>query len=189
LNEIDKNHLSAFINMLESEKSELEWQKFFEAFPLLLIQHMNGGHGRWVIPQKALGSEYRTDFMIGEKDSDGFHWQVLELESPIAKCFTKKGNYTKELTHSIKQIVDWRSWIRDNIQYASNERSKNGLGLTDIVPDIPGLIIIGRRKDLVEKYKYKRRDYGDSLNIKIHTYDWLYEQAEKGIKEPVIFFV
>jgi len=41
------------------------------------------------------------------------------------------------------------------------------------------LIIIGRRKDLHEKNKYKRRDYGNRMNIKIHTYDWLYERAKE----------
>jgi len=176
--EIDKMHLSTFNSMLENAKNEHDWQKFFESNPLLLIQHMNGGHGRWVIPQKALGSEYRTDFIIGESDSEGFHWQAVEIESHKAKCFTKNGNYTKELTHAVKQIEDWRSWIRDNIQYARNDRNKNGLGLIDIVPDLPGLIIIGRRNDLLEKNKYKRRDYGNRTNIKIHTYDWLYEKAK-----------
>jgi len=177
--EIDRIHLSAFNNWLKNAKNERDWQKFFEGIPILLLQHMSGGHGRWVIPQKALGSEYRTDFVIGERDSDGFHWQVVELESQKSKCFTKNGDYTKELTHAVKQIEDWRSWIRDNIQYARNDRNKNGLGLTDIVPDLPGLIIIGRRNDLHEKNKYKRRDYGNRMNIKIHTYDWLYERAKE----------
>jgi len=176
--EIYKMHLSAFNHLLKTAKHESDWQKFFEGLPILLLQHMNGGHGRWVLPQKALGTEYRTDFIIGEKDSDGFHWQAVELESHNAKSFTKKGDYTKELTHAIKQIIDWRSWISNNIQYARNERNKNGLGLTDIVSNLPGLIIIGRRKDLLDENKYKRRDIGNQLNIKIHTYDWLYEQAK-----------
>jgi len=176
--EINLTHLSAFNYLLKTAKNEHDWQKFFEGIPIFLLQHMNGGHGRWVIPQKALGSEYRTDFVIGEKDSDGFRWQAVELESHNAKCFTKNGDYTKEINHAVKQIVDWRSWIRDNIQYARNERNKNGLGLTDIVPELHGLIIIGRRKDLLDKYIYKRRDLGNGINIEIHTYDWLYEQAK-----------
>jgi len=176
--EISKMHLNAFDHLLNTAKSENDWQKFFEGLPILLLQHMSGGHGRWVLPQKALGAEYRTDFVVGEKNSDGFHWQAVELESHFAKSFTRNGDYTKELTHAIKQIEDWRSWISNNIQYARNERNKDGLGLTDIVSDLPGLIIIGRRKDLLEENKYKRRDFGNRLNIKIHTYDWLYEQAE-----------
>jgi hypothetical protein len=177
--EINKIHLSALDNAFKNIKHERDWQKLFEAFPILLIQHLGGGHGRWVISQKALGSEYRTDFVIGEKNSDGFHWQAVELESHNAKCFTKNGNYTRELTHAIKQVIDWRSWIGDNINYARNERNKNGLGLTDIVPNLPGLIIIGRRKDLQEKNKYERRNIGNQLNIRIQTYDWLYDQANK----------
>ena len=43
-------------------------------------------------------------------------YTTVELESHNAKSFTKKGDYTKELTHAIKQIIDWRSWISDNIQ-------------------------------------------------------------------------
>jgi hypothetical protein len=181
--EIDRIHLSAFNHCLETFKYEREWQNFFEGIPILLLQYMHGGHGRWVIPQKALGAEYKPDFIIGEKDSDGFYWQAVELESHNAKCFTKKGDYTKELTHAIKQVEDWRSWIRDNIDYARREKNQNGLGLTDIVADLPGLIIIGRRKDLLNENKYKRRDIGNRLNIKIHTYDWLYEQASGRLQD------
>jgi hypothetical protein len=33
-------------------------QSYLSAHPELLIQHLGGGHGRWVIPQKRLGAEY-----------------------------------------------------------------------------------------------------------------------------------
>ena len=177
--EINIIHLKAIYLHLMNAKTEHDWQNLFESCPILLLQHLNGGHGRWVIPHKALGAEYKTDFIIGEENSDGYHWQAIELESHKSKCFTKKGNYTKELTHAIKQILDWRSWLSDNITYARNDKNKNGLGLIDIVSNLPGLIIIGRRKDFSDKDKFKRRDIGMQLNLKIHTYDWLFEKARE----------
>ncbi len=113
---------------IKSAKREEDVQEILTEIPLLLIQHLGGGHGRWVLPKKKLGGEYVTDFIIGEKHSFGFDWVAVELESPKAKMFTVKGDLTKELTHAIRQIQDWRSWIKSNRDYATRERNKKGLG-------------------------------------------------------------
>jgi hypothetical protein len=66
-------------------------QRYLQEHPLLLIQHMGGGHGRWVIPQKRLGAEFIPDFVIGERHTGGFEWLLVELESPTASMFRKDG--------------------------------------------------------------------------------------------------
>jgi len=162
---------------LEISSNELEMQKFFENNPIFLIQHLGGGHGRWVIPHKKLGSEYITDFLIGEKHSGGFVWIAVELESPKVKLFNKYGDPSKPLNHAIRQILDWRAWLQENQNYAARSRNKNGLGLTDIEPRLEGLILIGREKDLKDNNKELRRQLTNDLRIKIHTYDWLIRTA------------
>ena len=141
--------------------------------PMLLAVQLGGGHGRWVIPQKRLGCEYVTDFVIGERSSIGFEWYAVELESPKAKMFTRKSDPTKELTHAISQIQRWRRWLQLNQNYASRPRNDVGLGLTDITPDLPGLILIGRRADINEASNGLRRQMASESRIKIHSYDWL----------------
>jgi hypothetical protein len=165
--------ITAFKKCLARATREADLQKFLDAKPGLLAQQLGGGHGRWVIPQKRLGCEYVTDFMVGEKSSAGFEWYAVELESPMAKMFTKAGDPSRQLNHAIRQISDWRSWLERNQPYAARLRTEHGLGLTDISPRLPGLILIGRTSDIADSSNELRRQMMNELRIQIHSYDWL----------------
>ena len=180
--EIKKDDFEKLEAGIESAKKEEDIQKILALIPLLLVQHLRGGHGRWVIPKQKLGAEHVTDFIIGERHSFGFDWTAVELESPKLKMFTKKGNPTKALTHAIRQIQDWRAWLKRNHDYASRERNKKGLGLVDIDSNIPGLILIGRRNSIDPSTHELRRQMVQDLNIKIHTYDTLIDWAWSRMK-------
>ncbi len=169
--------IKALKKTLESANKEEDLQKILTKKPILLVQHLGGGHGRWVLPKKKLGAEYVTDFIIGEKHSFGFDWVAVELESPKNKMFTSKGDPTKELIHAIRQIQDWRSWLKSNRDYATRDRNRKGLGLTDIDSNVPGLILIGRRGEINKSTDELRRQMVQDLNITIHTYDFLIDAA------------
>jgi len=163
---------AALRRAVENAESEHDIQSFLNENRSPLIQHLGGGHGRWVIPKKKLGAEYETDFVIGEKSSAGYEWMAVELESPTAHVFTKSGDFTAEANHAIRQITDWRVWLRSNISYAEKPRSDNGLGLLNIDPELPGLILMGRRNESRDRPD-KRRYLKSRLGIEIHSYDWL----------------
>ncbi|NOZ09843.1 MAG: DUF4263 domain-containing protein [Gammaproteobacteria bacterium] len=171
--EINEKDVEALTLNIENAKCEEEIQQFLQNNPKYLIQHLGGGHGRWVLPKKKLGAEYITDFVIGERHSFGFDWQAVELESPKRKMFNKNGDPNQYLNHAIRQIQDWRAWLNRNQNYACRSRDENGLGLTDVTPNIAGLIIIGRRKDIDSKTNDRRRQMVQDLNIEIHSYDFL----------------
>jgi hypothetical protein len=164
-------YAKAFKRCLSKASTERELQKFLSAHPTLLALQLAGGHGRWVIPQKRLGNQYVTDFMIAEKSTVGFEWYAVELKSPKVKMFTKAGNPTHQLTHAIAQIQRCRNWLHQNQNYAS--RTENGLGLTDISAALPGLILIGRRADNDDSTNGLRRQMAYEHRIKIHSYDHL----------------
>lgn len=172
---------------IDSAKREEDIQQFLQHNPKYLIQHLGGGHGRWVIPKMKLGTEYVTDFMIAEKHSFGFDWQAVELESPLKPMFNKNGDPSQYLNHAIRQIQDWRSWLKRNQNYASQSRDKSGLGLTDIDTNVKGLILIGRRSKDLEKVSERRRQMIDDLNIRIHTYDYLIEALKGRLSSLEIF--
>jgi len=171
--DISQKDVNKLIKKLETSSNESEMQKFFEENPIFLIQQLRGGHGRWVISKKRLGSEFIIDFLIGESHSFGYDWVAIELESPKAKMFNKNGDLNKALNHAIRQIQDWRSWLTRNQDYAERSIAQNGLGLININPNLEGLIIIGRESDIDNNTNDRRRQYVSTLNIKIHTYDWL----------------
>jgi hypothetical protein len=64
-----------------------------------------------------------------------------------------------------------------NLDYTRRSRGSNGLGLDDIDPNSPGLILLGRREPEVAT-KDRRRQYGRELNIRIHSIDWLFNNGE-----------
>src|SRR5205814_237122 len=130
--DVSSGHFRKFKKCLSVASGESKIQKFLTANPMLLAVQLGGGHGRWVIAKKRLGSEHVPDFMVGERSSAGFEWYAVELKSPKAKMFTKAGDPTHQLTHAMRQIDDWRAWLQTNQNYAALRRNAGGLGLTDI---------------------------------------------------------
>jgi hypothetical protein len=168
---------AALRNCVQTATTERAVQLVLEEHPVLLARALGGGHGRWVIPQKALGAEHVPDFIIGAKSSLGYEWTIVELESPTRRMFNKNGDPTQALNHAIRQIADWRSWLSVNLDYARRSRDANGLGLYDIDPLPPGLILLGRREP-GESSRVRRRQYARDLNIRIHSIDWLFHNGE-----------
>jgi Shedu protein SduA, C-terminal len=124
---------------LEAANDERPLQRHLANKPLRLVQHLRGGGGRWVLSQKRLGSEYVTDFVIGERSSGGFEWYFVELQSPRARLFVPStGRLSPQLDEGIRQIQEWRRWLDDNRDYARRPRSRNGLGLVDVSSRDPG---------------------------------------------------
>ena len=166
-----------FDRKLARATREQDMQAFLECEPIMLLQHLGGGDGRWVIPRKRLGAEHVIDFIIGERDSAGWGWQAVELKSPRARMFKKNGDPGAGLTHAIRQIQDWRAWLTKNIAYAQAARDHHGLGLTDIRPDLSGLVLIGRSASVDRMTNSRRRQMEAELNIQIQPYDFLLDNA------------
>lgn len=170
---ITKAEWENYLDALESARREQDMQTYLERNPKILVHTVGGGHGRWVIPQFRFGSNHVADFVVGEKHSFGHEWLLVELKSPKAKMFSKKGDPTASLIHAIRQIQDWRSWIRKNIDYVGRQTAENGLGLIDINDSTSGLILIGREADNDEKNNERRRQMCIENRLSIHTYDFL----------------
>jgi hypothetical protein len=180
--DVTRKQLADFGEALKNAKRESDMQRYLETNPFILIQHLGGGNGRWVIPQKRLGSDFVPDFVIGERHSFGFHWQLVEIENPSAMVFTKNGDPSKTLNHAIRQITDWRSWLTRNQNYACRRREENGLGLIDIDNNVKGLIIVGRHASISPSTNDRRRQLCSTYNIDIHSYDWLVDTLRGRIE-------
>lgn len=70
-----------------------------------------------------LGEEMRKADFILEREQ-GLPSMLIELESPVHKVFTKKGDLTAQANHARQQISEWVSFIeRDPARNASGEKS------------------------------------------------------------------
>lgn len=159
-------------------------QRLLTRRPRILAAKLTGGHGRWVIPQTRLGSEYVPDFVIGDDSSLGYRWIAVELESTGAKIFNRNGDFSAALTHAVRQITDWRTWLRRNHDYAVRPLAEQGLGLLDIDVNVRGLILIGREAVLDPDTTERRRIYGEQQDIDIHTFDWLGRGPKHRLAAP-----
>lgn len=175
--------VAEFRRVVDDATTEHDTQRFLQEHPELLLQPLGGGHGRWVIPQKAFGGHFRSDFMIAELSSVGFEWRAVELEGPQRPLFTQRGEQAQYLKKGIEQIDEWRLYIRENLDSCRKPRHEMGLGLVDIDDSVRGWVIIGRRSPTDRTTKMRRRQLAHGNNIEIHTYDWLIEKAQQRVDE------
>ena len=166
--------------LLAANPREEELHQYLDDRPQFLVQVLTGGHGRYQLSKKRLGSEFVPDFLVAEMSSIGIEWHAVEIESPCCTVFRKDGNPTTHVHHAVSQIQDWRQWIRDNIDYARRPKSQSGLGLVGIDARVPGLVVIGRRQEYPSRYNEFRREMIDRNRIVIHSYDWLVDTARSN---------
>jgi hypothetical protein len=153
--------------LLDKKCNENTIHKFIKLNPTLLAYMMYGGKGNWLFSKPKFGCEYIPDFIMCTQDSAGFHWAIVELESPNKKVLRNNGQQTAHLSNAVKQINEWRIWLRKNIAYA-----RYGLGYFDIDAECTALIVIGRRKFITPELKDYYRELSNN-NLRIMSYDRL----------------
>ncbi len=179
VSEDDIAELEAVITTTEDERPI---QKFLEENGHLLTGLL-GGNERYCLPRKRLGGEYVPDFIIGDVDSLGVRWVLIELETPRSEIYLKNGlELDEKARKGISQVIGWRNWLSSNIAYARQRRSENGLGLFDIREKADAVVLVGRRSQMPETKDAQRQEYRQSNNIQIHTYDWLLEKLRGAIR-------
>lgn len=181
-NIISEDDITELEGVIMKAKDERPIQKFLEANQHLLTALLEGQE-RYCIPLKRLGSEHVPDFIIGDVNSLGVRWVLVELETPRSGIYLKDGLLLDaKARKGVSQIADWRNWLSDNIAYARERRSENGLGLFDIREMAEALVIVGRRSRMPPTKDAQRIEYRQSNRIKIHSYDWLVESLRGAIR-------
>ena len=179
--EDDIAELEAVITAAENERPI---QRFLEDNGHL-ITSLLGVRERYCLPQKRLGGEYIPDFIIGDVDSLGIRWVLIELETPRSGVYLKNGHALDDKARKgVNQVIEWRNWLSSNISYARQRRSENGLGLFNIREKAEAVVLVGRRALMPKTKDAQRHEYRQSSNIQIHTYDWLLETLRGAIFYP-----
>ena len=115
-------------------------------------------------PTIGVGTEFRPDFIIREATGD---YILVEIENPKQPLFTKRGDFTAEVSHAVQQVEDWQEWLEQNLPTAQRH-----------YPDIVsprGLIVMGRHANMGQKERQKlsRRNINTRGRLEIITYDEL----------------
>jgi hypothetical protein len=97
---------------------------------------------------------------------------MIELESPRHPALTAAGKMSTKMTEAVRQIGDWRSWLRENIAYAQRELCFEGINA-----EIPAIVVIGRRSALDARHAKRYRELSMAQALSVMTYDRLLESA------------
>jgi hypothetical protein len=163
-------------DLLESgERYEAPFQRLIERNPEMLASLVHGNWGTYVLPQKRLGAEHVTDFLVLGVSSVGPEWLAVELEAPRHDLFNVNGTLRAPVQHAVNQIQDWREWLTTNVAYAQDEHHL--FGLTN---SVPGLVIIGRADPAAEREPARSR-IAVEQRIHIHSWDWLLRDTQQVV--------
>jgi len=166
--------LTLFRKTLGDAADERPMQTFLACHPHLLECLLLPGRDAWCWDRPRFGSESIPDFLLCTRNSAGFEWVMVELESPSVSPLTQAGLPTAKLREAQGQVQDWRIWLRDNIAYAQTQ-----LGFQGLTAEAQAIIVIGRRSAVATKHAKKWREINTS-NTRIMTYDRLIDSFGSG---------
>jgi hypothetical protein len=173
--ETAKEIIDEFDSVLSDSRDEKPLQLFLASNPSLLSSLSPPGGSYWCLDRPRLGSEFIPDFLLASSTSVGIQWSMIELESPLEKVLTKGGVPAKKAAEGLKQIRDWRIWLRDNVNYARDQ-----LGLKDIDAECQSYLIIGRRASLDPKQAKLYRELSDNKTV-VMSYDRLRDLVGRNL--------
>jgi hypothetical protein len=163
---------------IETADDERPIQAVLRQHPALIASLVPGPE-RYCIPEVSVGNRYKADFFIADANSNGIRWVLIELETPHSYVALKRSNeFDKKARKGISQVHEWRQWFQDNLDQARKLRDDNGLGLLDIRPQADGMVLVGRRQDMLPAARALRQQLWESDRIAMHTYDWLMDQLD-----------
>lgn len=154
--------IATFEDLLARHEREESYQQFLATNPALLDPLASR-----VVPKQKLGTEYATDFAIQRYDGA---WLLVEIEKPQDSMFTRSDDFAAGFTHAYGQVLDFQSWVDDNIAYAR-----------EAMPGIAsprGVLVTGMRAGLSERRLRKLAQLNrNSARIEVLTFDDLAAQA------------
>lgn len=159
--------------------------KLFIAAAILKSFTLFGHHDGYIFKEFELPPHYVCDYLIVGKNSDGYHFLLIEFENIYNNITISDGDFGTTIRKGLNQIDDWKSWMDKNfLTFSSNlNRFKNK---RETLPDefndydstrFTYCVVAGRREDYKEKTYRKVRELSKQ-NIILTHYDKLLEEAE-----------
>lgn len=143
--------------------------------PASIFEEYNFGHHEaYIYPEKELGSEYRTDYMLVGRNSIGYHIVLVEFEDVNSPLVLKKRNdYAESVRKGITQLSDWKRWIDINRDYFLKSFNIDKLYNNVASWSYNYCLVVGRRKNETELYNELRSQSIHENHINIISYDRL----------------
>lgn len=191
LNQIDELKL-LIENKDTTEREILNFisnENLFIAASILKNFTIFGHHDRYIFKEFELPPHFKCDYLIIGKNSDGYHFLLIEFENIYQNVTIGDGDFGTTIRKGLNQIDDWKIWIDKNFHtFSSNlKRYKNKYkNLPEEFNDYDSTrftycVVAGRRENFKEKTYRKIRELSRQ-NIILTHYDKLLEEAEFMVK-------
>jgi Domain of unknown function (DUF4263) len=155
--------------LIEQDLLEPEYQAFFEQHPALIDALASE-----IVPRQYLGGKWGSDFVVRRLDDQ---YVFVEIERPRDAPMTSYPHPTPRLSHALGQVLNWFSWVEDNIAYAHS----NGF---PGVHSPTGVIVIGRLRDMkpAQSRALKQLNCQLTPRLTILTYDDVLTQGRNVVR-------
>lgn len=156
-----------------------------------LVKHYYyfGHHSAYLFPEFKLGTQYIADYLVVGKNSDGYHFLLIELEGVYNQITIGSGDAGKAMRSGLSQIDDWSRWIEGNYSAFTQELKKykkEGRHLPDEFYTYDStrfnyLLIVGRRVDYKnDKIRRKQRQLLEN-RLRVLHYDNVLDRVDDWI--------
>lgn len=155
-----------------------------------------GHHNAYLFPEFQLGTSFKVDYLIIGKNSGGYEFVLVELESPrntgVAKVTIEDGELGGVFQKGLRQVREWRRWLQENYTSIAENFEKQ-LKPGDVLPRefirydhtrFHYAVVAGMRSDFTCKTYTIAREHKDSEKIHLLHYENLYDFACQIIDEP-----
>ena len=166
-----------FEQFINRNPPEVDIQNYLQNNPWLLSEQFP--HCYHILPRFSLSGQYVTDFIAPERSSGGTFWMLIEIERPDCKLVTKDGEFAVTVRRAVRQVRDWKTWLKDNQDVARKSRLSGGLGLHDMTRMLCGHVIVGRRSNVTNRFNQLRNELFENEVIEVYTYDRIIDWARR----------
>ena len=177
--------------------TERDAQEFLKSYPMLMVRLFNVSWNYYLaVPEFALGTDFRADFLVVSADSGRWHVVFVELEGPNDRIYLKNGQPSKKLRTAQKQLDDWQRFVCGRTDEVKQELAKvlkprrihaqnrlmgrGGYAHDEILlPDVflheQYKIVIGRRSSFADEPTHHMPAPGFGYAGQVSTYDRVYD--------------
>jgi hypothetical protein len=166
-----RNEFELLLDSGASERQVLNFIRDREASFIIASIFKNqcynfGHHAAFAFREFELPPNYKVDFLLAGKNSGGYEFIFIELESPTGRITAADGELGEVFRKGLKQVEDWEVWLEANyanIRLVYDKALGHGKRLPREFMEFDAtrihfVVVAGRRKDFSDRtYRRKRK--------------------------------
>jgi len=188
-------YMALIDNPATGEREVLNYIKNNEAYFIIASMLKKGfdfgHHEAYLFKEFALPPSFKADYVVVGKNSGGYEFIFVELESVYGQITNGDGTLGTCFRAGIKQIEDWDTYIEANFQTINLLFEQAKMPGTYLPQEFHKLdksrihyaVVAGKRSDFNDKTRRIQRKARDERKIHLLHYDNLVDTANSLIKE------